>query len=297
MSVVLFGLLMDLISQEVAAEELGVAIEGTSLIISTLLWVDDVVIVETNKHNMLRILYLVNHVAKKYHLEFGEVKSKVLKIGKGPERPNFTLGDMELQYVEKYKYLGYTQNNTNTIEDHLNSIKGKVEAAYQKTLALALNPTLKWIEMETIWTTVDTCILPIITCAGEIFIIRNKKNEAAINRLLENIIKRILRVPIGTPTEALYIETGIIRPTAIIQGNGINMHKRIMTNNNEWMQQIISENKKTGWIQKTRELEEDINITNEELKGSRNAVKKNSREKCKRKLSNENRRSKKQGKR
>ncbi len=50
---------------------------------------------------------------------------------------------MELQYVEKYKYLAYTQNKTNTIQDHLNSIKGKVEAAYQMTLALASNPTLK----------------------------------------------------------------------------------------------------------------------------------------------------------
>ncbi len=113
-----------------AAEELGVAIEGTILIISTLLWMNDVIIVKTNQHNMLRTLYLVNHVAKKYHLEFGEVKSKFLKIGKGSERPNFTLGDIELQYVEKYKYLGYTQNNTNTIQDHLNCIKGKVEAAY-----------------------------------------------------------------------------------------------------------------------------------------------------------------------
>ncbi len=166
---------------------------------------------------MLRILYLVNHVAKKYYLEFGEVKSKVLKMGKGPERPNFKLGDMELQYVEKYKYLRYTQNNTNTINDHLNSIKGNVEAAYQKTLALASNPTLKLIEMEIIWTTVETCILPIITYAVEIFIIRNKKEEAAINRLLENII--------GTPTEALYIETGLVRPTAIIQRNRIKCTK------------------------------------------------------------------------
>ncbi len=183
LSVVLFGLLMDNISHEVAAEELGFAIEGTYLIISNLLWVDDVVIVETNPHNMLRILYLVNHIAKKYHLEFGEVKSKVLKIGKGPGRINFKLGNMKLQYVEKYKYLGYTQNNTNTIQDHLNSLKGKVEAAYQKTLALPSNPTLKWIEMEMIWTIVETCILPIITYAGEIFIIRNKKEEAAIKIL------------------------------------------------------------------------------------------------------------------
>ncbi len=39
-----------------------------------------------------------------------------------------------------------------------------------------------------------------------------------------------------------------------------------MTNNNEWMHQVISEKKKTGWIKKTRQLEEDIIITNEELR-------------------------------
>ncbi len=79
LSVVLFGLLMDQISQEVAAEELGVAIEGTSLIISTLLWVDDVVVVETNAYKMLRILYLVNHVAKKYHWNLEKSKAKSSK--------------------------------------------------------------------------------------------------------------------------------------------------------------------------------------------------------------------------
>ncbi len=63
------------------------------------------------------------------------------------------------------------------------------------------------------------------------------------------------------------------------------------------MHQVISDKKKTAWIKKTRQLEEDINITNEELKGSRHDVNKNSREKNKRIFSTENRRSKKQGKR
>ncbi len=33
-----------------------------------------------------------------------------------------------------------------------------------------------------------------------------------------------------------------------------------MTNNNEWIHQVISEKKQTGWIKKSRQLEEDINI-------------------------------------
>ncbi len=54
-----------------------------------------------------------------------------------------------------------------------------------------------------------------------------------------------------------------------------------MTNNNEWMQQVISEKKQTGWNKKTRQLEEDINISNEELKGSRHAVKRRVEKKLK----------------
>ncbi len=122
--------------------------------------------------------------------------------------------------------------------------------------------------------TVETCILPIIIYAGEIFNIRNKAEEAAINRLLENIIKRILKVPIGTPTEALYVETGLIEPTVTILRNRINMHIRLKRTGNEWMQEVIKEEKDTGWIKKTRQLEETLEISNRDMQGTEYTTKK-----------------------
>ena len=37
-----------------------------------------------------------------------------MKIGRNKENPEFTLGDMNLKYTDKYKYLGYVQNNKTT---------------------------------------------------------------------------------------------------------------------------------------------------------------------------------------
>ena len=120
------------------------------------------------------------------------------------------IGEIKLKETEIYKYLGYLQNSRNNDEDHIQSIKGKVEAAYQKLMAIVGNTYFNNIEMETIWTITEACIIPIITYSGEAWK-NDKKNYEEVNKILENIIKRILKLPkSGTPRQALYIETGLI---------------------------------------------------------------------------------------
>ncbi len=266
LSVIMFGILMDQISKEIEKENLGVTIHGTDLTIGSLLWVDDVVLAETDPNRMRRMLEITNHVAKSFHLEFGKQKSKTMKIGKGTEKPKFMLGQMELEYVQNYKYLGFLQSDTNKTDDHFTAIRGRTEAAYQKTIALSTNPTLKWVEMETIWVSVETCIVPIITYAGETLELRTKKEKANVNRLLENIIKRILKMPRGTPAEALYIETGLLKPTTIINQKRINAHGRMLTSGNEWMKRITSKEREVGWIPNTIQLEKEYGIEEDDLK-------------------------------
>ncbi len=260
LSVILFGLLMDQICKEIPQDQAGIKIEGTDLQINSLLWVDDVILFENDPKKLQGMLDIVDHVAKTYHLEFGESKSKAMKIGKSKDRPTFKLGDMTLEYVEQYKYLGYLQNEKNTNNSHMKSLKGKIEAAYQKTLSLATNPTLKYVEMQAIWITVETCIIPIITYAGEVMDLKRKKDQKELNRMLENIIKRILKVPIGTPTEALYVETGMIPPTAMIEKNQTNMCTRLMKGDNPWMKKMVDPEKQSGWIQRIRQTEQRMEI-------------------------------------
>ncbi len=279
LSVIMFGILMDQISKELAEEDIGVRIAGTNLTISSLLWVDDLVLVETDPEKMRKALDIVETVAGKYHIKFGEQKSKAMEIGGKKKRPEFKLGEMELNYQNTYKYLGFLQSENNTIDDHLKSLKGKVEAAYQKTISLATNPTLKWVEMDTIWTTIETCIVPIITYAGETMEFKNKKQKEEMNRLLEAIIRRVLMVPKGTPKEALYIETGLVEPTVIVEENRVNMHARIRNGSNKWMKEIMKEEKQEGWIMNTRAIERKMGIKEEDLIGKKESVKKKIQEK------------------
>ncbi len=61
---------------------------------------------------------------------------------------------MELKETDNYKYLGLIQTNKNNLKHHLTIMEGKVEAVYQRILALAGNTT--FIEMESIWINVQS---------------------------------------------------------------------------------------------------------------------------------------------
>ena len=72
---------------------------------------DDVAIIANNLNDIEKLILNTDHIANKYHIRFGKEKSKILKIGKDPtnnsENPKKLLkGDFELEYTEKYRYLG-----------------------------------------------------------------------------------------------------------------------------------------------------------------------------------------------
>ena len=86
--------------------------------------------------------------------------------------------------------------------------------------------------MGTIWKLVETCITPIAAYGGETWKI-TKKNMTDINRILDNILKRILMTPVTTPREVIYMETGLIDLEHTAIRNRINMLQRITEHNND----------------------------------------------------------------
>ena len=77
--------------------------------------------------------------------------------------------------------------------------------------------------METIWKLIEICLITIITYACELWD-PNKEGHGMINRILDNIIKRILMVPTSTPREKIvYMETGIRDMSHSMTHRGINM--------------------------------------------------------------------------
>ena len=204
--------------------------------------------------------------AGKYHIEFGEEKSNVMKIGRSKNNPEFTLGDMNLKYTDKYKYLGYIQNNKNNLEDHIKALKGKVENAYQTLLAIAGNKNFNNIEMQTIWELTQSCIESTIAYSNEIWN-PGKTEQEKINRIMDNIIKRILMVPQSTPREALYIETGLLDPEAIRLKNRVLMEHRITNGNSQRMKKLITNNTTTSkWAEETKKAKEQLEIDERETR-------------------------------
>ena len=226
LSVNQYALLMDEISKEITEHNLGTYLPSIDEVIGCLLWMDDVVLISSNPKELQKMLDITSDIAGRYHIEFGKEKSKAMKIGGNKDTPELKLGDMILEYTDKYKYLGEMLNNKTNMTDHIKSVKGKVEAAYQTILAIAGNNSFKGIELRVIWELVECCITAIITYGAETW--KTKKKEMDnINRIMDNIIKRILMVPQSTLREALYIETGLLDPETIAMKNRIMLQHRL----------------------------------------------------------------------
>ena len=111
LSVVQYALLIDEINKEITKHGLGDLSDGIGeLIAYCLLWMDDVALISTEITKLQQMLDITDETANKYHIEFGEPKSKVLKIGKDPYPQHFHLGQMKLKFTDNNKYIGEVYN-------------------------------------------------------------------------------------------------------------------------------------------------------------------------------------------
>ena len=273
LSVVQYALLIDEISKEIQKYGLGDMTEGLAEIIACcLLWMDDVALIATDPKNLQTMLDITDETANRYHVEFGEPKSKILKIGKVKTLEEFKLGEVTLEFTDKYKYLGEIFNNKGNLKDHISEIKGKAEAAYQTLLKIAGNKHFHNIQMKAIWKLVETCIVPILTYGGETRTPTKKENKE-INNILDNIIKRIIMVPRTTPREVLYIETGLMDIEHICMRNRINMEKRLNLTPDSITYKAKENGAKYGWKYETEKLKTKLKVMPEDMQGSREHTK------------------------
>ena len=154
-------------------------------------------------------------------------------------------------------------NHKGNSEEHIIQQKKKTEAAYQTILTIMGNQHFNNIELETAWKLLETCIQPIITYGGETWEM-TKQEKKRINQIQENIIRRILMLPQSTPTESLYIETGLLDITTIVTKNRLNMEKKLHKHPEKLTRKIMELNTKNGWKDATNKIKENIKITTQE---------------------------------
>ena len=259
-------------SKEITKSDLGIHVPSLNEKIGSLLWMDDVILMTTEPKEMQRMLNITDATSGKYHVEFGEPKSNVMKIGGNKEKPEFHLGDMILKYTDKYKYLGFLQNKKNNLEDQIKALIGKVESTYQTILAIGGNKSFKNIEMQTIWELVQSCIVSVINYSSEVWSPTKTENDKT-NKIMDNIIKRILMVPQSTPREALYIETGLLDPETERIKNRILMEHRLKQGTSERLKKIFANSQESTWTTETHRLRNTLGIPDEDLVGEKPTVK------------------------
>ena len=254
LSVMMYALVMDEIAKKLNEEEQGCKIPGSDKKVGCLLWMDDVVLMNETPQGLQEMLTTTNIVAKKYHIHFGKEKSKIMTTDKNKTH-TFYLGNMQLEYTETYKYLGESLHYKQKLSDHIKQMRGKTEGALQTILTIAKDPNLKGIEMETVWKLFETCITPIMTYGCETWNPTISETKE-INKIIEGLIKRILLLPITTPREALYTETGLKDIKFFIDKNRLNMEKRMEKTKNEMISEILINTAKNSWKNQTTKTHE-----------------------------------------
>ena len=123
LSVIEYATLIDEIAKELRLRNLGYVTQA-NITLDSLLWMDDVCLIHHDLEKLQEILDVTNHVANKYHIQFGAAKCKVIKRGNG-KKSSLKLNGDELEEVPAYKYLGEILNNK---EDVIRTGPGRISS-------------------------------------------------------------------------------------------------------------------------------------------------------------------------
>ena len=173
------------------------------------------------------------------------------------------LGNMILGTTDNYKYLGEVINFKRKTMEHVHQLARKTEGAYQAIIATGGDKTLRGIQMESIWSLIEKCIIPIVVYGCETWTLL-KGEEKALNDILDDIIRRILFLPGGTPREVLYMETGLIDIKHQVMQHRIGMARRLDKSSNDLIEMFLDHQIEGSWTKETDKLKEKLLLVDEE---------------------------------
>ena len=169
LSPVLFNIFIDGLAEEV--KKVGGVKYGENIILSLLLFADDIVLVADNPKMLQKMLDVVFKYSKNYRFRFNQEKSNIMIFGrKGKDK--FYLGDTELEIVEFYKYLGLVLDKKFTWRAHKTKILEKARRRMKALCGLGLKEGVSARAMLRGW---QVLVRPILEYGVEIWGEKNWK--------------------------------------------------------------------------------------------------------------------------
>lgn len=245
----------------------GLNIKYGDMEINNLLFQDDILRIQRNAEDMNIANKVYEIFQKNNRLEYHDLKS-VYMCTKG--EASIKLNNKEMNNTKSYKYLGdiFTDNNTynKMIDTRAATIRGTTAE-----LNAIISEIPESITMKAIISYHHTIILSKLLLNAETWSNLTKKNIADLETVQNSALKRLLRLPITTPSAILRSELGIWSIASQLMYKKLSyLHRLLNLNNNVTKQVLLEQMKLPGptWVGEVGSILNTLIITksHEEIK-------------------------------
>jgi hypothetical protein len=174
--------------------------------VSALLYADDLILVSDTVGHLNKLVECLSEFCNNWGLTVNISKTKVMVFRNGGilrKYENWYLKNNQIENVTYYKYLGLTFSNRLI----WSSAQQTLAAQANKVIALILKTTnsVKFCDINMLWTLFDKMVLPILMYGSEIW---GVDTHECIERVQSKLCKYVLKVPINTANVAVRGECG-----------------------------------------------------------------------------------------
>ena len=172
LSVSEFSNLLNDINRALVQEGLGVCYGDIT--IPSLIFMDDVVIMENNSVNFKKELQLVENFRKKCRFKFSETKTKIMIINKREDPKNmWKIGEMETSIY----YLEQIVQSNGSLDKHLKQKRNSIAYKIRDIKCLVKDSIMNKMNSNIIIQLYKSCILPSLLFGAETWNITSKYNS------------------------------------------------------------------------------------------------------------------------
>ena len=255
----LFAIYINDLAEELKGSGIGIEI-GEELVLSCLLYADDIVLLADSETDLQSLLNIVNVWCSKWRLEVNLLKTNVMHVKKQQCRRsgfNFIFEGEKLDYCENYKYLGIV------INEHLNfekSTQDLCEAA-GRALSGIITKMIKngGFPLNVYKILYESCVCSITDYGSEVL---GFHEYSAREKIHTRAIRAFLGLSKNTPIPGMRAEMGWLEPRSRTQAKMIRMlHRLVCMPPNRltkkiflWDFNITVNSRLSTWGKETREI-------------------------------------------
>ena len=246
----------------------GLGIQYGEIKINNLIFQDDIIKLENsvNKINQSNIIY--NWFSKVNGMKFHETKSVWLSNSK--QKLDITLDDKQLPRAKNAKYLGDILTPDGKVDETIRQRKSAITGMLAEISTIM--DEMGECRIEAALQYYNGILCPKLLTNSETWSNISSQNHIELEKIQNQTLKRLLRLPNGTPSKALKAELGVLSVKhQIIQKKLLFLHKILLYPEDHITRQILMEQRSIPsptWLSKLEEevLPIGIEINLEEIK-------------------------------